>query len=110
MSNTIVSQNPTEVSNQAFSEWLDRFDGQQLVTAAELEEFRSEAGNTRYPEMVLWLARRDKLRPKVLADAAYTAWLKVENPKKSMCSSEWTDLFRRSYLAGHELFEAPDLS
>jgi len=108
MLSTNVLDNQARVTS--FTEWLDRFDGQGVVTARDLEQFRSEAGPTRYPEMVLWLARRDKLRPKVLADAAYDAWLKVENPKTAMCSSEWTDLFRRSFLAGHQLFEVPDLN
>ncbi len=53
--------------------------------------------------MVLWLARAEKLRPKALADATYAAWLATENPKQSMPASDWAELFRRSYLAGHAL-------
>jgi hypothetical protein len=108
MLSTNVLDNHARVTS--FGEWLDRFDGQGVVTAKDLEQFRSEAGATRYPEMVLWLARRDKLRPKVLANAAYTAWLKTDNPKNCMSASEWADLFRRSFLAGHELFEVPALN
>jgi len=94
---------------KSFSEWLDYFELNSYTTAADLETCRGTVGN-RYPEVVLWLARRDKLRPKVLADAAYTAWLKTDNPKNCMPASEWTDLFRRSFLAGHELFEVPALN
>lgn len=93
----------------SFSEWLDRLAVRDKVTAADLEDCRAAVGN-RYPEMVLWLARAEKLRPKVLADAAYTAWLATENPKKSMPASDWADLFRLSYLAGHALFEVPELN
>ena len=93
----------------SFTEWRERFDAQTSVTAADLEEFRGEADTNRYPEMVLWLARRNKLRPKVLADAAYLAWLKAENPKREMCGSEWADLFRLAYLPTHELYEVPEL-
>jgi hypothetical protein len=92
----------------SFIEWLDRFDDQRVVTAGDLEQFRSEAGPTRYPEMVLWLARRNKLRPKGLADASYKAWLTTENPKNALCGSEWAELFRISYLPSHELFEVPE--
>lgn len=56
-----------------------------------------------------WLDRL-AVRDKVLADAAYTAWLKAENPKRSMASSDWAELFRRSHLAGHPLFEVPELN
>lgn len=80
---------------QSFSEWLDYFTLNSYTTAADLEECRLTVG-TRYPEMVLLLARRDKLRPKVLADATYKAWLVTENPKKSMAASDWADLFRLS--------------
>lgn len=92
----------------SFSDWLDRFDRQDAVTGAELEQFRTEVGHTRYGETVLRLAREGKLRSKVLADAAYIAWLKAENPKKVMSSSCWTELFRLSYLPSHELFEVPE--
>jgi hypothetical protein len=108
MLSTNVLDNHAGVTS--YTEWLHRFDGQKLVTARDLEQFRSEAGATRYPEMVLWLARRNKLRPKVLADAAYCAWLETENPKKSMCGADWADLFRRAYMPSHELFEVPDLN
>jgi hypothetical protein len=106
---SIVSQNRTEVSLNSFTEWLDYFSLNSYTTAADLEACRATIG-TRYPEMVLWLARRDKLRPKVLADAAYTAWLKTENPKKSMCGADWADLFRRAYMPSHELFQLPALN
>lgn len=108
MSTTTISHDSACV--MSFSEWLAYFDHKAVVTASELERFRTEAGGNRYPEMVLRLARAGKLRPKVLADAAYDAWLKIENPKTAMCSSEWTDLFRRAYLPSHALFEVPDLS
>lgn len=87
-----------------FSRWLDTFDAQTAVTADQLERFRTDVSNSRYAETILRLARGGKLRPKVLADAVYTAWLKSENPKKDMSSSQWTELFRRSYLPDHELF------
>lgn len=29
------------------------------------------------------------------------------NPKKSLQVGDWADLFRRSHLAGHQLFEVP---
>jgi hypothetical protein len=109
LSNTIVSQNRTEVSLKSFTEWLDYFELNSYTTAADLETCRGAVGN-RYPEMVLWLARRDKLRPKVLADAAYKAWLKTENPKQSMCGADWADLFRLAYQPNHELFQVPALN
>lgn len=100
-----MSTTRSEGSNRTFSEWLDHFTSNEKATAADVETCREVIGNERYAEMVLWLARNNKLRPKVLADAAYTAWLKAENPKKAMCGSDWADLFRLSYLEGHELFE-----
>ena len=105
----MVSQNRTEVSMQSFSDWAGYFTLIGYTTAADLEKCRATVGN-RYPEMVLWLARAGKLRPKVLADAAYTAWLKTENPKTAMCGSDWADLFRLAYMPSHELFEVPDLN
>jgi hypothetical protein len=80
--------------------------GTSIVTAAELEQFRAATSVEQYARTVLLLARSERLRPKVLADAAYTAWMKSENPKKVMASSEWAELFRLSYLPGHELFQA----
>ena len=94
---------------QSFSDWADYFALNGHTTAADLEKCRATVGN-RYPEMVLWLARAEKLRPKVLADATYAAWLSTENPKKSLPASDWADLFRLSYLAGHELYEVPALN
>ncbi|KQQ89451.1 hypothetical protein [Arthrobacter sp. Leaf137] len=82
--------------------------GTAIVTAAELEEFRTVVTNDQYANTVLHLARAKRLRPKVLADAAYTAWLKSENPKKIMPASYWTELFRLAYQADHELFEVQD--
>lgn len=82
--------------------------GSAIVTAAELEQFRAAVTTADYATTVLHLARDGRLRPKVLADAAYTAWLKSENPKKIMASSGWTELFRLSYKADHELFEVQD--
>ncbi|UZX04024.1 hypothetical protein F8G81_16500 [Arthrobacter sp. CDRTa11] len=79
--------------------------GTANVTAAELERFRAGVTTAEYATTVLHLARAQRLRPKVLADAAYTAWLKSENPKKIMPGSSWTELFRLSYTADHELFE-----
>lgn len=102
LSNNVPNNNVLVLS---FTNWLDTFDHYKLVTAADLDRCRRDVGTSRYPEMVLRLARQGKLRPKVLADAAYTAWLEVENPKKALCSSEWAELFRLSYLEGHELFE-----
>lgn len=106
MLSSIESQNHLEVSTWSFTEWLRYFNLNSYTTAADLELCRATIGN-RYPEMVLWLARRNKLRPKVLADATYTVWLKAENPKESLPAGDWADLFRRSHLAGHELFEVP---
>jgi hypothetical protein len=103
----MISQNRTEVSIQSFSDWADYFALNGHTTATDLEKCRATIGN-RYPEMVLWLARAEKLRPKVLADATYTAWLKSENPKKDMSSSNWTELFRLAFMEGHILFEVPD--
>jgi hypothetical protein len=108
MLSTNVLDNHASVTS--FTEWLDLFDGQGSVTAADLERCRQDIGNTRYPEMVLWLARRNKLRPKVLADASYKAWLTTENPKTAMCGSEWAELFRLAYQPNHVLFEAPALN
>jgi hypothetical protein len=82
--------------------------GTAIVTAAELERFRAGVTIDQYAITVLHLARAERLRPKVLADAAYTAWLKSENPKRVMPSSSWTELFRLSYKADHELFEVQD--
>lgn len=110
MSNAIVSQNRTEVSMQSFTEWLNYFELNSYTTAADLERCRQDIGVKRYPEMVLWLGRRNKLRPKVLADAAYVAWLKAENPKSCMCGADWADLFRLAYIPSHELFQVPALN
>lgn len=82
--------------------------GTTNVTAVELESFRAAVTNEQYASTVLRLARAGRLRPKVLADAAYMAWLKSENPKRVMAGSDWTELFRLSYLAGHALFEVQD--
>lgn len=79
--------------------------GTAIVTAAELEQFRAHVTIDQYANTVLDLARASRLRPKVLADAAHTAWLKSDNPKRVMPSSSWTELFRLSYKADHELFE-----
>lgn len=103
MSKTTLTHNSTDVTT--YSGWLDIFDDQSMVRADQLERFRMEVTNSQYARTVLRLARGGKLRPKVLTDAAYTAWLKSENPKKDMASSGWTELFRRSYRVGHELFE-----
>lgn len=82
--------------------------GTAIVTAAELDQFRASVTIDQYATTVLRLARASRLRPKVLADAAYTAWLKSNNPKRVMPSSSWTELFRLSYKADHELFEVQD--
>ncbi|NUU30846.1 hypothetical protein [Arthrobacter sp. C9C5] len=103
MLSTNVLDNHARVT--AFAEWLDRFDGRTHVTAADLERFRSEVDHPRYAKTVLHLARAGKLRPKVLADAALTAWLKADNPRRVMLVSSWAELFRLSYLADHELHE-----
>lgn len=100
----MFSQNRLEVSTLSFSEWVDYFNLNDYTTAADLETCRTSVGQ-RYPEMVLWLARHNKLRPKVLADATYTAWLKADNPKKCLPAGDWADLFRRSHQPGAELFE-----
>lgn len=97
-----------ESAKWAPSAWRRHFTQATKVTAEDLENYRAAIGNAKYPETVLWLARTGKLRPKVLADAAYTAWLKTENPKKVMCASDWTELFRMAYMPSHELFETPD--
>lgn len=109
MLSSILSQKSVEISSRSFSDWRVEFDNKARVTTADLEKCRATVGN-RYPEMVLWLARAGKLRPKVLADATYTAWLKTENPKTAMCGSDWADLFRLAYMPSHELFEVPDLN
>lgn len=90
------------------SQWLEVFDKQGTVTADQLERFRALSSHPEYVETVLRLARKDKLRPKVLADAAYMSWLKSENPKKIMSASSWTELFRLSYRPDHVLFEVQD--
>ncbi|MBT2567713.1 hypothetical protein J7I84_14635 [Arthrobacter sp. ISL-85] len=82
--------------------------GTSIVTAAELEQFRAATTGEQYARTVLQLARAERLRPKVLADAAYTAWLKSENPKRVLSASEWTELFRLSYLHGHDLYEVQE--
>jgi hypothetical protein len=82
--------------------------GSSIVTAAELEQFRAAVPIEQYANTVLQLARAGRLRPKVLANSAYTAWLKTENPKRSLTSSEWVEPFRLSYLPGHELLEEQD--
>lgn len=95
---------PTTDNRTSYSTWLDYFGGRAHATAADLEACRATLG-TRYPEMVLGLARQEKLRPKVLADATYNAWLASENPKKAMPASDWADLFRLAYMPTHECFE-----
>lgn len=82
--------------------------GTAIVTAAELDQFQASVTIDQYATTVLRLALASRLRPKVLADAAYTAWLKGNNPKRVMPSSSWTELFRLSYKADHELFEVQD--
>lgn len=93
MLSTIVSHTRPDTSMQSFSQWLDHFSLNDKTTAADLEECRATIGS-QYAIMVLWLARNEKLRPKVLTDAAYDAWVKTENPKTVMTPGEWAELFR----------------
>lgn len=79
--------------------------GTALVTADELERFRSEVPNSQYAEAVLDLARAGRLQPDVLADATYSAWLASENPKQTFTGSQWAELFRLAHQSDHEFFE-----
>lgn len=109
MSTSSVSNPSTNVEPANLwspSAWCDHFDQASKVTAADLGRYRVAIDSGRYPKypaMVLWLARAGKLRPKVLIDAAYIAWLKTENPKRAMCADDWAEMFRLARRAQHEL-------
>lgn len=95
---------------QPLTHVLDRFKEQRIVTADEIERFRSEVPNTQYTEGILTLARAGKIQPEVLADATYSAWLASENPKKTMTGGDWAELFRLAHQPDHEFFERPQMN
>lgn len=103
--NTVGNQRNLAEANVVYGDWLDTFAASNKITATDLEQFRSEVGNHRYAETVLRLARQEKLRPKVLTNAAYTAWLCNENPKKVMSCNAWAELMRLAYDPTHEMFD-----
>ncbi|MFJ4026395.1 hypothetical protein ACIPWF_04225 [Paenarthrobacter sp. NPDC089989] len=95
----------TDPSTDVYATWRDHFDQASSVTASALAEFQEEVSHARYAETVLRLARANKLAPELLTDAAYTAWLGAENPKKVMAGGLWAELFRLAYNSDHEFFE-----
>ncbi|QSZ54502.1 hypothetical protein RI444_07610 [Paenarthrobacter sp. AT5] len=91
--------------NVTYSTWLDQFEKTPNVTAAALAEFQEDVSHERYATTVLNLARAGKLSPELITDAAYTAWLGSENPKKNLSGGDWAELFRLAYNPDHEFFD-----